>query len=111
MTLQGLPNARELGGMSLVTTLPAPMTEPSPIVTPGRTTTFAAIQTLSSITIGLAEALSDLKPYLLPFSFVIGREDMTGLNLLDLPECIKGTYEIKVRAQIYQVEFGIYINA
>lgn len=47
----------------------------------------------------------------LHLTFVIGREDMTGLNLLDLPECIKGTYEIKVRAQIYQVEFGIYINA
>lgn len=47
----------------------------------------------------------------LHLTFIIGREDMTGLNLLDLPECIKGTYEIKVRAQIYQVEFGIYINA
>lgn len=47
----------------------------------------------------------------LHLTFIIGREDMTGLNLLDFPECIKGTYEIKVRAQIYQVEFGIYINA
>ena len=41
MTRQGLPAAKERGGMSLVTTLTAPITEPSPIVTPGQTTTLA----------------------------------------------------------------------
>ena len=33
ITLHGLPAARLWGGISLVTTLPAPITEPSPIVT------------------------------------------------------------------------------
>ena len=31
--------AKDRGGISLVTTLPAPMTQPSPMVTPGHTTT------------------------------------------------------------------------
>lgn len=37
MTRQGLPAAITLAGMSLVTTLPAPIIEFSPIVTPGKT--------------------------------------------------------------------------
>ena len=35
MTLQGLPYAKELAGISFVTTLPPPMTQLSPMVTPG----------------------------------------------------------------------------
>ena len=35
ITFAGVPAANELGGMSLVTTLPAPITQLSPIVTPG----------------------------------------------------------------------------
>ncbi len=38
-TLQGFPTAKLCGGISLVTTLPAPITLPSPIVTPGNTAT------------------------------------------------------------------------
>ena len=38
-----------LAGMSFVTTLPAPMTLFSPMVTPGQIVTFSPIQTLSRI--------------------------------------------------------------
>ncbi len=38
--------------MSLVTTELAPTTEPSPIVTPGRTTTLRPSHTLSPMTVG-----------------------------------------------------------
>lgn len=44
--LQGFPAARTFDGMSFVTTLPAPITVLSPIVTPGITVTLAPIQTL-----------------------------------------------------------------
>lgn len=37
ITLQGTPAASTCGGISLFTTLPAPITEPSPIVTPAST--------------------------------------------------------------------------
>ena len=47
MTLQGLPAATELAGISRVTTLPAPMTLFSPMVTPGQMTLLAPIQQLS----------------------------------------------------------------
>lgn len=40
MTLAGLPTAIEYGGISEQTTLPAPITEPFPIVTPGKTVTL-----------------------------------------------------------------------
>ncbi|PWY88873.1 hypothetical protein BO94DRAFT_53924 [Aspergillus sclerotioniger CBS 115572] len=43
-TRQGLPTATEKGGMSLVTTDPAPMVDPSPMVTPGKMTTLPPIQ-------------------------------------------------------------------
>src|SRR5690554_7164136 len=45
--LQGLPTQIEYSGISLVTTLPAPMMEPSPIVIPGNMITFAPIHTRS----------------------------------------------------------------
>src|SRR5699024_12132454 len=41
-------------GIFLVTILPAPMTHPSPMVTPPQTVTFAASQQLFSMVIGLA---------------------------------------------------------
>ena len=53
MILAGFPPATTIGGMSLVTTLLAEITEPRPIVTPGRTIELAPTQTLSSIMIGL----------------------------------------------------------
>ena len=43
----GFPAARLYGGISLVTTLPAPITHPSPMVTPPQTTTLDASQQLS----------------------------------------------------------------
>ena len=52
-TRQGLPTATTLEGMSFVTTEPAPMTVPSPIVTPGNTTTFAPIQQPLPMVMGL----------------------------------------------------------
>lgn len=52
-TLQGFPTAITYGGISLVTTEPAPMIAPSPMVTPGHTVTFAPSQTQSPITMGL----------------------------------------------------------
>ncbi|KAL4766821.1 hypothetical protein BDW60DRAFT_221030 [Aspergillus nidulans var. acristatus] len=52
MTLQGLPTATENGGISFVTTLPAPIVQPSPILTPGRITTFPPIQQSSPINTG-----------------------------------------------------------
>ena len=54
MTLQGFPTANELGGMDLLTILPAPITEFLPIVTPGKIITPPPIQTLSSMVTGKA---------------------------------------------------------
>ena len=54
ITLHGLPTARELSGISFTTTLPAPMTQLSPIVTPGTTVTLAPNHTLLPTRIGLA---------------------------------------------------------
>ena len=41
-----------VGGMSLVTTDPAPMMAPSPICTPGTTVTLEPIQTFFPVTMG-----------------------------------------------------------
>ena len=49
---QGLPKHRWRAGMSRVTTLPAPITQPVPIVTPGHTITAVASHASSSIVIG-----------------------------------------------------------
>lgn len=43
------------GGTSFVTTLPAAMTEFSPIVTPGQIVAFIPIHTLSFITMGFVK--------------------------------------------------------
>ena len=53
-TRQGLPTATTPEGISRVTTLPAPITVLSPIVTPGSTVTPAPIQTLLPTVIGRA---------------------------------------------------------
>lgn len=44
ITRQGLPTANESSGISCVTTLPAPITQRSPIVTPGQITALPPIQ-------------------------------------------------------------------
>ena len=54
MTRHGFPTAKLYGGISFVTTLPAPITHPSPMVTPPQTTTLDASQQLSFIVIGFA---------------------------------------------------------
>lgn len=54
MTLHGLPAANTPDGISLVTTLPAPITVFDPIVTPGKIVTLEVTQTLSPIVTGLA---------------------------------------------------------
>ena len=54
MTRAGLPAAKEPAGMSRVTTLPAQMTQFSPMVTPGQTTTFAPNQQSCPMVTGLA---------------------------------------------------------
>ena len=52
ITLAGLPTAIEKSGMSFVTTEPAPITQPLPIVTPGQIIAFPPIQQSSPIVIG-----------------------------------------------------------
>ena len=54
-----MPTANELGGIDLLSTLPAPITEFLPIVTPGKIITPPPIQTLSSIVTGKAYVLKN----------------------------------------------------
>ncbi|KAK4138399.1 hypothetical protein BT67DRAFT_370290, partial [Trichocladium antarcticum] len=56
-TLAGVPRATLHGGMSLVTTAPAPIAQPSPMVTPGKTTTWPPIQQSSPMVMGLAYSI------------------------------------------------------
>lgn len=44
-------------------------------------------------------------------TFIIGNDDVSKLDLLNLPKLFKGTYKIKVRAQFYTVNFGVFFNA
>ena len=46
----------------------------------------------------------------LDLTFIIGNENVTNLNLLDLKKILVGFHQIKVRAQHYTVKFGIFIN-
>ena len=55
MTFAGLPTAKEFSGIFFVTTAPAPITHPSPIVTPGRTITEPPSQQFLPIVIGFAD--------------------------------------------------------
>ena len=55
-TLAGTPAAIALSGRSSVTTLPAAMTHPLPMVTPCSTETFAPNQQLSPTLIGSARS-------------------------------------------------------
>ena len=58
ITLQGLPTAIELSGISFVTTEPAPMTQFSPIVTPGVMTTSPPIQLCEPTVTGSAYSVT-----------------------------------------------------
>ena len=62
ITLHGFPTATLSEGISFTTTLPAPITQPSPMVTPPHTVTFPAIQQLFPIVIGFAYSLSVMVP-------------------------------------------------
>ena len=42
-------------------------------------------------------------------TFIIGGENLEGIDLLNLPKGMPGTHTIKVRAQLYKVSFGLYI--
>lgn len=53
-TLAGTPMATLQAGMSFVTTAPAAIVQPCPMVTPGKITVFPPIQQSSPITTGLA---------------------------------------------------------
>jgi hypothetical protein len=53
-TLAGEPIATEKGGISLVTTLPAPMVQPFPILIPGMMIVFPPIQQSFPIVTSLA---------------------------------------------------------
>lgn len=41
-------------------------------------------------------------------TFIIGNENVENLDLLNLPKVLNSNYQIKVRAQLYNVDFGIY---
>ena len=56
---QGTPTATTPSGISFVTTLPAPITELEPMVTPGVTIHPPPSQTLSPITMGFANSSPD----------------------------------------------------
>ena len=43
-------------------------------------------------------------------TFIIENENVDNLDLLNLPKVINSKYQIKVRAQLYNVDFGIYFN-
>ncbi|KAI8949565.1 hypothetical protein F4801DRAFT_394951 [Xylaria longipes] len=62
MTLAGFPAATMKGGMSLVTTLPAPIVQPRPMVTPARTVTFPPNQQSSPMVIG-APSSGPFRPF------------------------------------------------
>lgn len=62
MTRQGLPTATLYAGISFTTTLPAPITEFSPIVTPGRMTEPPPIHTPSLMVTGRAMVLHNDSP-------------------------------------------------
>jgi hypothetical protein len=54
ITFAGLPTANEFSGISFVTTDPAPITQPLPIVIPGHITVLPPIQQSSPIVMGKA---------------------------------------------------------
>ena len=43
-------------------------------------------------------------------TFIIGNENVEHLDLLNLPKVLNSKYPIKVRAQFYNVDFGICFN-
>ena len=43
-------------------------------------------------------------------TFIVGDDNITKLDLINIPKTMSGTFVIKVRAHLYKVTFGIYIN-
>lgn len=43
-------------------------------------------------------------------TFIIGNEDISCLNLLELPRCFESEHKIKVRGQFYIVKYGVFFN-
>ncbi|KAH6908356.1 hypothetical protein BKA70DRAFT_1103479, partial [Coprinopsis sp. MPI-PUGE-AT-0042] len=83
-TRQGLPTAMLYGGISLLTTLPAPMVHPFPMVTPGRIIAPAPIQQSSPMTIGFANSFNALRELML-VSCVAVRTLTPGPNIVRAP--------------------------
>lgn len=43
-------------------------------------------------------------------TFVIGNEDLSGLDLMNLKRCFESEHRIKVRGQFYIVKYGVFFN-
>lgn len=43
-------------------------------------------------------------------AFIVGSDNLAKLDLFNLPKAMTGKYQIKVRAQLYMVDYGIYFN-
>ena len=43
-------------------------------------------------------------------TFIVGNDDLSGIDLQALPRCFEGEHKIKVRGQFYLVKYGIFFN-
>ncbi|KAI0862336.1 hypothetical protein F4860DRAFT_124879 [Xylaria cubensis] len=83
-TLAGDPIATEKSGMFLVTTLPAPMVHPFPMVTPGMIVTLPPIQQSSPMMTGLAYSMLSRRDCT-SVSWVAANMDTKGPNITRFP--------------------------
>ncbi|PSR74472.1 hypothetical protein BD289DRAFT_354870, partial [Coniella lustricola] len=83
-TLAGLPTATLKSGTSLVTTLPAPMVQPLPILTPGIIVTLPPIQQSSPIETGMAYSTPSRRDCT-SVSCVAAKMDTKGPNMTRWP--------------------------
>ena len=88
MTLQGFPAANTPDGMSLVTTLPAPMTVLSPIVTPGKMVTLDVTHTLLPMVTGLAITVLKSEKSCVPVRIMLLYENEQFLPIVTLPTAL-----------------------
>lgn len=88
MTLHGFPAANTPDGMSLVTTLPAPMTVLSPIVTPGKMVTLDVTHTLLPMVTGLAITVLKSEKSCVPVRIMLLYENEQFLPIVTLPTAL-----------------------
>ncbi len=43
-------------------------------------------------------------------TFIIGNENLKGLDLSNLPKSFESEHQIKVRGQFYTVKYGVFFN-